>query len=54
MFFLGTTLYLLPLPFLGVMRQKTVFATVGKYTAVIAGVFYVYQGIVMLIGGILG
>jgi sulfite exporter TauE/SafE len=53
MFFLGTCLYFLPLPFIGLLPQKTVLQTVGRFTSVIVAFFYIYTGVIELIGGYL-
>jgi sulfite exporter TauE/SafE len=46
-FFIGTSLYFIPMPFLGLFRKFQVLRIVGKFAAIIAGVFYLYQGILM-------
>jgi len=53
MFFLGSSLYFLPLPLIGAFREKDILRTVGKFTSVIVGLFYLYTGLIELIGGYL-
>jgi len=52
MFFLGTTIYFIPLPFIGAFRRLRVLQTVGKFAAGIIGFYYFYLGLIMLYGGI--
>ena len=51
-FFLGTSIFLLPAPLWGMFRDRAVLKTIGKMAAGLMGVYYFYQGAVMLIGGI--
>lgn len=53
MFFLGSSLYFLPLPFIGAFRKKAVLQTVGRFTTVIVALFYLYSGLIELMGGYL-
>jgi sulfite exporter TauE/SafE len=48
-FFIGTSLYFIPLPFIGFFRRREVLRIVGKFAAILAGIFYLYQGIFMLL-----
>jgi len=50
-FFLGTSLYFLPLPFLGTFKRYPQLKNIGKLAAALMSVFYVYTGILMIIGG---
>ena len=52
MFFLGTTIYFIPLPFIGAFRRSRVLQTVGKFAAGIVGLYYFYLGLIMFHGGI--
>lgn len=52
-FFLGTSLYFIPLPVLGLFNRREVLKTVGKFAAGIIGCYYFYLGILILGGGIL-
>jgi sulfite exporter TauE/SafE len=49
LFFLGTTLYFIPLPFIGFFRRQQVLRVIGKFAAIIAGTLYLYKGIVLLL-----
>jgi sulfite exporter TauE/SafE len=50
-FFLGTSLFFIPLPVLGIFTRKEVVRTVGKFAAGVIGCYYLYMGILILIGG---
>jgi sulfite exporter TauE/SafE len=52
-FFIGTLVYFIPLPFLGLLSRNEVLGKVGKMAAVIVGAYYGYTGIIMVIGGML-
>ena len=51
-FFLGTSLYFLPLPFLGTLKNYSQLKNIGKLAAALMSVFYAYTGILMILGGI--
>jgi sulfite exporter TauE/SafE len=48
-FFLGTSLYFIPMPFLGFFRKKQVLQVIGKFAAILAGLLYLYKGIFSMI-----
>ncbi len=50
-FWVGTTVYLLPLPMVGLFRQSGVMM-VGRFACWIMAGYFVYQGILMIIGGL--
>jgi sulfite exporter TauE/SafE len=50
-FFLGTSIFFIPLPFSGLFRRFSAFRVVGRMAAGLIGVYYLYSGIIMLIGG---
>ena len=50
-FFLGTAVYFVPLPLLGVLRSVRVLRTVGRLAAGIIGIYYFYVGLVTFYGG---
>lgn len=52
MFFIGTSLFLIPAPFLGFLRRVPHLNVVGKLAAGIVGLYYFYSGIIMCAGGI--
>lgn len=49
-FFVGTSLYFVPLPFLGAFHHSEALRTVGKLAAVIMALYYLYSGLLMLLG----
>jgi sulfite exporter TauE/SafE len=49
MFFLGTSLFFIPFPFVGFFRKQQILRVVGKFAAILTGLFYIYQGILMLV-----
>jgi hypothetical protein len=51
-FFLGTSIFFLPMPILGLLGRITSMRTVAKLAALIMSVFYVYLGIRMILVGI--
>lgn len=51
-FFIGTSIYMLPLPFLGAFHRHAAVAFIGKMAAVLMAVYYLYSGILTLLGGI--
>jgi sulfite exporter TauE/SafE len=52
-FFLGTSVYFIPIPFLGVFRHVSALQIVGKFAAVIVALYYLGAGILLLAGGVL-
>jgi sulfite exporter TauE/SafE len=50
-FFLGTSLLFVLAPFVGVLSRFSVLQIVGKMAAGIMGLYYLYAGSIMLIGG---
>jgi len=53
MFFLGTALYFIPIPFLGTLRRMSALQTVGKFAAGLIGLYYFYTGAIMFYGGVM-
>jgi hypothetical protein len=51
-FFLGTSLYFLPLPLLGAFTRMPDLRIVGKFAAVIVALYYLYSGILLFAGGV--
>ncbi len=51
-FFVGTSLYFLPMAFVGLMSRVNALRTVGKLAAVLMALYYAYSGIIYLAGGI--
>jgi len=51
-FFVGTSLFFIPAPFLGMLRRFPAVRIVGKMAAGIIGCYYFLAGLVMLLGGL--
>jgi sulfite exporter TauE/SafE len=51
-FFLGTSIFFVPIPILGVMKRTEVLQTIGKMAAGVIGCYYFYMGIIIILGGI--
>jgi sulfite exporter TauE/SafE len=52
-FFLGTSIYFIPLSFLGAFAHVSALQIVGKFAAAIVALYYLYAGILLFIGGVL-
>jgi sulfite exporter TauE/SafE len=52
-FFLGTSVYFIPIPFLGVFRRVSALQIVGRFAAVIVALYYLYVGVLLFTGGVL-
>ena len=52
-FFLGTSLLFVLAPFVGVFNRFSVLQIVGKMAAGLMGLYYLYSGSIMLIGGLI-
>lgn len=50
-FFLGTSVFLIPAPFLGLMRGVSALPIIGKMAAGLIGAYYFYLGLTLLAGG---
>lgn len=50
-FFLGTSVFLIPAPFLGLLRGFSTLHVIGKMAAGLIGAYYLYLGVTMLAGG---
>ena len=51
-FFLGTSLYFLPLPLFGGCGRREELKLVGRMAALVAALFYLYRGIVLIAEGV--
>lgn len=51
-FFLGTSLYFLPLPLLGAFARMPDLRIVGRFAAVIVALYYFFSGVLLFAGGI--
>jgi len=54
MFFLGTSLFLVPAPLLAALRAWPAVRTVGRLAAGLMGVYYFFSGLLMFAGGMKG
>jgi sulfite exporter TauE/SafE len=52
MFFLGTSIYFIPLSFLGAWAHVPDLRIVGRFAAVIVAVYYMFSGILLFAGGV--
>ena len=52
-FFLGTSTFFIPMPLVGILRGFSALRIIGKMAAGLIGLYYLYCGILMLIGGFL-
>jgi len=52
-FFLGTSVFLIPAPFLGLMRGFPSLQVIGKMAAGLIGAYYLFIGATLLAGGVL-
>ena len=51
-FFLGTSLFFIPIPFIGVLRRFSVLPIIGKMATGIIGIYYFYSGVIILTGAV--
>jgi hypothetical protein len=49
-FFLGTSFYMIPVPFLGVFSQHTALRIIGKWAAVLMALYYLYSAVILFAG----
>jgi sulfite exporter TauE/SafE len=54
MFFIGTSMFFIPIPFVGVLRRLQALQIVGKMATGIVGLYYLYAGIIAVIAGVKG
>ncbi|MGA3175342.1 MAG: sulfite exporter TauE/SafE family protein [Syntrophorhabdales bacterium] len=52
LFFLGTSLFLVPAPLFGLLKPFPAIRTVGRLAAGLMGVYYFISGLIMVAGGI--
>lgn len=52
-FFAGSSIWFIPVPFLGSIRKKKVIETIGIFATGLAGTIYMIKGITIIIGGII-
>jgi sulfite exporter TauE/SafE len=53
MFYLGTSLFFLPIPLVSFFGRLQLFKTVGRMAAIVVAVYYFYSGIIHLGGGLI-
>jgi len=51
-FFLGTSIYFLPMPFLGLLERFKALRTIGRLAGAVVAIYYLYMGIILFGGGI--
>ena len=51
MFYLGTSVYFVPAPLLGLLNRFVSLRTVGQLAAVLVGALYLFRGIILVYGG---
>jgi hypothetical protein len=51
-FFLGTSLYFLPLVSLGFLKPSDGLKTIGKMTAILMSAYFFYKGVLAIIIGL--
>lgn len=51
-FFLGTSIYFLPISFLGAFRRVAPLRTIGQFSAAIVALYYLYAGVLLVVGGL--
>lgn len=52
LFFIGTTVYFIPLPLLGLLRGKEGVKTAGRFLLVFICIYFIFKGLTLLFGGI--
>jgi sulfite exporter TauE/SafE len=48
MFFIGTSIYFIPLPFIGILKKQNALRIIGKFAAILSGLVYLYKGLFMI------
>lgn len=51
-FFLGTSVFFLPIPFMSLLKGKEALQTIGKMAAGLIGLYYFGMGVLILVGGV--
>jgi len=49
MFFIGTAVYFVPLPFIGAFRRQQALGFIGKFASLFMGFYYGYKGVYLLL-----
>jgi sulfite exporter TauE/SafE len=53
MFFAGTSVFFLPILFVGAFHRMQALRTIGRFTAIFIALYYLYTGIIYLLGGMI-
>lgn len=48
-FFIGSSIFFIPLPFTSLLKDKKTIATIGRFAAIIAGTIFIVRGIALAI-----
>lgn len=51
LFFVGTSLFFLPVPFLGLLNRKVSIQTIGNFVSILIAFYYFYSGFMQILGG---
>ncbi len=49
MFFIGSAIYFVPLPFIGFFKRQQAFRIIGKFAAILTGLIFLYKGTFMIL-----
>jgi hypothetical protein len=49
LFFLGTSIFFIPFPLIGTLRQIQALTVIGKLAAGIMGIYYFYTGLMLIV-----
>jgi sulfite exporter TauE/SafE len=52
-FFIGTSIFFLPIPFVGAFQRVQGLRTIGKFAAIFVALYYLYTGLITLMGGLI-
>jgi hypothetical protein len=50
-FFLGTAVFFVPVPFIGVFHRAQALRTIGRLAAIFVALYYLYTGVLYVLGG---
>jgi sulfite exporter TauE/SafE len=53
MFFAGTSVFFLPIPFVGAFHRVQALRTIGRFAAIFIALYYLYTGVIYLLGGMI-
>jgi sulfite exporter TauE/SafE len=52
-FFAGTAVFFLPIPFVGAFHRVQALRTIGKFAAIFVALYYLYTGVIYILGGMI-